>query len=149
MTKTNKRKHGKTNRDYYENRRRSYDQQYGNVYYIDRPPLPPPYYSQLPPPYYYATQDGGRSALPVNAGIPQMRESFYAKRPLVQVKASEESKEHRKDAKEDKKKFRDGGKENGTERGIKKVKTHEKQKLSILKRISNGITHALETFFYK
>ena len=172
MTRTNKRRHEKVN-NYYEYRRNAYDQHYGNVYYIDQPPLPPPYYSQLPPPYYYAAQDGGRSALPLNHGYPPLRNSFYAKRPVVQVNDSEKSRvprnrpvvqvsdsensrESRNGARQEKRKIRDSGKDKGTDKVIKKVSSHDKQskprdkqKLSLLKRISNGITHGLETFFYK
>lgn len=156
MTRTNKRRHDKIKRNYYEYRRNAYDQHYGNVYYIDQPPLPPPYYSQLPPPYYYATQDGGQPALSLNTGIPPVRNSFYAKRPVVQLSDSENSRVHKYGSRGEERRIKDNGKENGTEKAIKKISSHDKQtkpldkpKLSLLKRISNGITHGLETFFYK
>ena len=160
MTKSNKRRHDNFNSDYYEYRRNDrspYDQHYGNVYYIDQPPLPPPYYSQILPPYYYAAQDGGRSPFPLNTGISPLRDSFYAKRPRVQASDSENSRVSRYDSGREKKKIiTDKEKEKRTNKDVKKittrdkqVKSHDRQKLSLLKRISNGITHGLESFFYK
>lgn len=133
MSKPNRRKHEKTDRRYRESRHQPYDTQYRNVYYIDQPPLPPPYYSQLPPPYYYAQQNGVLPQLPSN-GTPPLTEKFYAKRPLVHVKTSDDDSETKgSKGKDEKKKTEKGG----------------KKKLSFLKRISNGIVFGLETFFYK
>ena len=148
MTRTNERRND-INRDYYEYRRNAYDQHYGNVYYIDQPPLPSPYYTQLQPPYYYAAQDSGRSASPLNADIPPLRNSFYAERPVVRVSGFEESRVSRNGVRVEKKKNKDSWKEKGTQRVIKEVKPRDKQKLSVLRKISNGITQRLETFFYK
>ena len=135
MTRSNKRRHDNINRDYYEYRRHGYDQHLGNVYYIDQPPLHQPNYSQLQPPYYYAAQDGGPSALSLNTGIYPLRNSFYTKRPAVQVSDFEKYRVPGYGARKEKRKIKDS--------------PYEKQKLSILHRISTGITIGLETFFYK
>ena len=85
----------------------------------------------------------------LNTGIPPLRNSFYAKRPAVQVSDSEKSRVSQNGHREKKKKIKGSGKEKGTQKITKKVNPRDRQKLSILKRISNGITHGLETFFYK
>ena len=150
MSKSTKRKHAMITRDYGRFNNVPYNYEYGGVYFIHPSHLPPPYYSQMPPPYHYEIQNGGLPALPSTYGVHLPTESsYYPKRAKLQE--TEDKKVKKNVSREDKTNdiLKDKQKDKNRKKNGKKSEEMGKSRPPILKRISNGIVHGLETFFYR